>query len=368
MNKTKNIIPVFFATDDNYVPFVHVSVESLRQNASYDNIYHIHVLTEGLKEENVQGLMNTFKDERLKIFVHDLTERITQAKKEMHSKYYFSNAIYYRAFIPNMFPEYDRVLYLDCDIAINADVAELFNTDLGDNYIAGAVCEVIRRSPKFGAYAEKFIGISVHDYINSGVMVMDCVKLRNSKFEESFLDILTKLKSDLCPDQDYINIICHGKIKIVQDAWNVECLDSHKLKPEEVKIAHYNIAQKPWKRDNIPYADLFWQYAKDTIFYKDILQMKADMTPEKEEKTVARLEEMLEYAWKMAQAAKTSVISQLKSGKLQIVGMEHKRQSPAEQIKKNFEKLGEEIKAEFANIEGTIDSAIGKVDKPITNN
>ena len=52
MQKQKEI-PVCFATDDNYVPFLAVAVASLIDNASKENFYRIFVLITQLKEDNI---------------------------------------------------------------------------------------------------------------------------------------------------------------------------------------------------------------------------------------------------------------------------------------------------------------------------
>ena len=54
--KQSNIVPIFFATDDNYVPFLAVSIKSLLDNASKDYFYNIHILTDGINEENRKNL------------------------------------------------------------------------------------------------------------------------------------------------------------------------------------------------------------------------------------------------------------------------------------------------------------------------
>ena len=51
VNKTKkdSVIPIFFATDDNYIPFLEVALRSLIENASVEYKYKVHVLNTGLK-------------------------------------------------------------------------------------------------------------------------------------------------------------------------------------------------------------------------------------------------------------------------------------------------------------------------------
>ena len=39
-------------------------------------------------------------------------------------------------------------------------------------------------------------------------------------------------------------------------------------------IIHYNNFFKPWQYDNVAYCDYFWQYAKETDFYEEILAVR----------------------------------------------------------------------------------------------
>jgi len=46
-------IPIFFSTDDNYIPYLDVAVHSLIANASKDYSYRIIVLNTGLSTDNI---------------------------------------------------------------------------------------------------------------------------------------------------------------------------------------------------------------------------------------------------------------------------------------------------------------------------
>ena len=51
LSTEKKIIPLFFATDNNYIPFLAVALQSLLENASKDYFYKIYILTTNLKKE-----------------------------------------------------------------------------------------------------------------------------------------------------------------------------------------------------------------------------------------------------------------------------------------------------------------------------
>ena len=54
----KQIIPICFATDDNYIPFLAVAIASLLDNSAKDRYYKIYVLTTQLKQENIDSILD----------------------------------------------------------------------------------------------------------------------------------------------------------------------------------------------------------------------------------------------------------------------------------------------------------------------
>ena len=50
--KNEKVIPVFFATDDNYAPFLGVTLKSMFENASREYFYEVYVLITSLNSKN----------------------------------------------------------------------------------------------------------------------------------------------------------------------------------------------------------------------------------------------------------------------------------------------------------------------------
>ena len=69
-------------------------------------------------------------------------------------------------FIPSIFPEYDKVIYLDSDIVVNCDIAELYNKDMGDNIIGAVKDMTINTNKDFIEYSKIAIGVEAEKYIN----------------------------------------------------------------------------------------------------------------------------------------------------------------------------------------------------------
>ena len=57
MSLNKEIIPIFFSTDDNYIPYLDIAISSLVKNASREFEYKIIVLNTGLLKENTEWIL-----------------------------------------------------------------------------------------------------------------------------------------------------------------------------------------------------------------------------------------------------------------------------------------------------------------------
>ena len=275
--KESKVIPVVFAIDDRYAPMLHVTIRSIIANASSDDTYHFHIMYEELSDE-YQKSLKSLATENCSIKFSFIGDKIKKYAKTMHYKYYGSNAIYYRVFIPELFPEYDKVIYLDADIVANANVAEFYRTDLGDNYIGGVLCEIVNGIPVFIDYAKKFLGLGKDKpcYFNSGVLLMNCKKMREDNFIKQFFEIANSFKLEICPDQDYYNLLCYGKSVILPGEWNKMPLPGSKQKLKDLKMVHFNVSGKPWQQRNVLYGELFWQHAENTPVYQMLLKMREE--------------------------------------------------------------------------------------------
>jgi 3-dehydroquinate synthase len=126
--------------------------------------------------------------ENVKIRFVNVEEKLKKICRKLHMRDYYTKATYYRFFIPELFPKYNKGLYLDCDIVLTADAAELYHTELGDNYIA--------------AIPEEFITDGMGEVIKYG-----CIKdaeffkflERNNALDniESVIETCVKIKRDV---------------------------------------------------------------------------------------------------------------------------------------------------------------------------
>lgn len=293
MNKE---IPVFFAVDNGYIPFLSVALRSLIDNTSKENIYAIKVLFTSVTEEN-KARIKKYERENISIEFVDLNKQLEEIKEKLYTRNYFSNTTYYRLFIPELYPEYDKAVYIDSDTVCLSDIAELYNTDMGDNLIAGIPDGVIQAIDIFKDYVERVVGVAdYNNYFNAGVIVMNLKELRDYKFEEKFIYMLEKIKFEVAQDQDYLNRLCKGRVKILDYSWNrMPVMGKTEGK---INLIHYNLGAKPWYFDNVVYQEYFWEYAKKTEFYNEIKELGTKYTDEDKERDDSNSLKLMELAKK----------------------------------------------------------------------
>ena len=296
MNKELKEIPVFFAVDDGYIPFLAVSLQSLIDNSSDENKYAIKILYTNVSEENILKIKK-YEKENVSIEFVDLNNQLKEIQDKLYTRNYFSNTTYFRLFIPELYPQYDKAVYLDSDTAILTDVANLYNEEIGDNLVAGVPDGAVQTIEIFQEYVEKVVGVvDYNNYFNAGILVMNLEELRKYKFQEKFLYLLGKVRFEVAQDQDYLNRLCKGRVKLLDFSWNKMPVMGKDDK--ETKIVHYNLGCKPWYFDDVPYQEYFWKYAEKTEFYNTIKDYRKNYTEEDKERDDANSSKLIELAKK----------------------------------------------------------------------
>ena len=294
MNKE---IPIIFSTDDNYIPYLDVAVSSLIANASNDYCYRIIVLNTGLSPESIAKVKQNACAGFTIDFV-DISKQIEHIKTHLKDVYHFSVVTYYRLFIASLFPQYDKIVYLDCDLVVLGDISQLYHMDLGDNILGAVPDQFVKNTAQFRSYAKIAIGVDPDSYINAGVLLMNLKAFREHNIEENFLRLITAYDFDLLdPDQAYLNYLCRGRIYLLPNGWNKEPMPL--LCEGEKKIVHYALYKKPWQYDDVADGEHFWHYAKRSSFYPRILQAKAAFGAQERFKKEAAAGEILEHAKKI---------------------------------------------------------------------
>ena len=88
--QNKRTVPVVFALDDNYLPYLAVSIQSLIDNGSKDNFYKIYAFNTGIKEESKKRF-NVYNTENSSVEFVNVKELMDRIREPSISGFLFPN-------------------------------------------------------------------------------------------------------------------------------------------------------------------------------------------------------------------------------------------------------------------------------------
>lgn len=280
-------IPVFYAISDDYTKYAGVSLYSLVKNVAKDKDYTVYFLSQDLSEQHKQDLLDLGSD-NVHVKFLKINDEIVAPIENRTENYlraeFFTMSIFYRLFIPDLFPQYDKAIYIDSDTIVNDDISKLYETELGNNLFAACRDSSIQYFPEMMVYIKQVLALKPENYINTGVLVLNCRAFRDEGFIKHFMKLLNTYHFDcIAPDQDYLNEIGSGRILHLNPAWNA-MPNEHTEPLTNPSIVHYNLFFKPWHFKKVQYGDYFWNATKKTKFYSELKsdldnhneQMRAD--------------------------------------------------------------------------------------------
>jgi len=291
-----NNIAIAVSCNEYYMPIFGVMLNSLLENGTSENNYDILVLR-NKPEFDSDGAVRNIK--MLKKMVHrysnasirfvDISALLDH--KEFFVRGNFTPETYFRLFLPQALKNYKKVLYLDADMVVCHDVAELYNIDL-EGAVLGAVRDPIisgsNKSPMYNKREDmnKLGILNIYDYFQAGVMLIDLKIISENSLCEKMIEYASTHDCDLV-DQDVLNLFCQGKVKFIDNKWNVDVNNiAMKVVPyapaamwkeyqrnrENAYIYHFAGADKPWNDPMLDKADVFWEAARKTMWYEMILE------------------------------------------------------------------------------------------------
>ncbi|MBK7820160.1 MAG: glycosyltransferase [Tessaracoccus sp.] len=271
--RPQNRVPIVLISNETYVLPTAVAIYSVIESRKPDTEYVIYIigsdisdssssLLEGLSRPNASVRVLRRSAEMIQGLHQDSADSIAAATSDALLKFY----------IPEILEHEDVVLYLDGDILVRDDLAELFAVDLGDNYIAavgdsGAIY-----------YRHKFVQ-AVERYFNSGVMVLNLDAWRRDNLTQRLVDRKRALVDSSLVDQNVLNLELDGRVTLLPPKFNalmVNLMRASKARKiaiedfnagfgvdyasfedffEDAAIIHYSSRDKPWKFSDTPGAD-----------------------------------------------------------------------------------------------------------------
>lgn len=295
-----NAVPVVICFDDNYAMSGGALINSIARNSNPDKNYDIVILENGVSQRNKGRLKDLVKDKsnvNIRFFdVNAFTEL-----KGVYTRAHFSAATYARLFIPQLFKNFPRVLFIDADTVVESDVAEVLELDIGDNLVAAVKDIVMEGFVKFNAIAQSETGVqTASQYLKTRLQMKDPDKyfqagiilfnVDQMNIENTFAKLMESMIGQVYwfLDQDIMNKVFYDRVHYLPLCWNVYHGNGNtddffpnlkfstymsfleaRMHP---KMIHYAGENKPWNTANVDFFDNFLKNVHNTPWEKDVYE------------------------------------------------------------------------------------------------
>lgn len=234
------------ASDRNYLSFAAMTAAGIAEYTTRPVV--IHFLYENLDEKDFALFDFLDKYPHVSFLKHQISDAFFKDWPGMR----WSRAVYYRLILPDLLPDVEKIIYLDCDLAVLDDLGKLYDEPFNGSSCMAVVTKISM------AHIEK-LGIPAEEYFNSGVLVFSPAEWKRRNMIERFKKCFEEYSSLLrYPDQDILNFAFRNEVRILHPRWNL-ITSTYRNAPvscytlEEVKealrapgIAHYTGDHKPW--------------------------------------------------------------------------------------------------------------------------
>lgn len=262
---------VVFASDRGYLPHLSVALASLI-DSNYEVPLNIYIINTDIKSDEWLNLVELDTQNKHTFFNAQIND---DDLVDLVTNYHFTKANYYRLFIDDIVP-YNKALYIDSDVVINGNLAELWNTNIEDFYLAAV------EEPNFSRHHDLEMSLNAK-YFNSGVMLLNLDVWRKNGVRKRVLEFVRR-KPDAIQfvDQCGLNAVIDGDWLSVSPKYNMQTaildMENSARKrhydfdgiDDDVKspvVIHYTGSSKPWHLlNNHPYKKKYWNYLSQTKY------------------------------------------------------------------------------------------------------
>lgn len=295
----KNNIAIGLFSSDEYAPYCGILIQSIIKNSTQDNNYDILILERNISDYNKKCIIE-LAETHINISIRFINVAdISKILNVIPRAHFTLDNVIKIFFFSKVFEAYDKILTTDSDLVFMRDCAELYNIDIGNNYIA-AVQDIIMQllvvndatalgDMKGLPASEYILNIlnlrSTDRYLNTGVCLLN---LSINKQVNKFGDLLELVNRHnyWFLEQDALNKCFADSSMILDSRWNVHAAQ----KFEEIKdvlseeitrqlkrdimdpyVMHYPGNRKPWNTRNLKYSDMFFKFARSTPWYEYII-------------------------------------------------------------------------------------------------
>lgn len=264
------MIHIACCSNEKLAPMFGVVMTSVGVNVKSDDVM-MYLLHNGLKDKTIKRLHKIADRFHVGLKLLEIDQNILKDCPVNNKIHYADVMMYARLLLPSMLTDLDKVIYLDCDLVVNKDLNDLWDTDVND--VAVAMC------PDYQYNNEeilKRLGIQGSNYLNSGVIFMNLDYWRKHNIQNKVLTYIVNNRDKIIyPDQDALNVILNDERIELPIKYNVTPYhlyrnleyfpENRHLEITEARespvIFHYMGPTKPWSLGgDVPGKELFLKY------------------------------------------------------------------------------------------------------------
>ena len=206
------MINIAFCGNQNVLALGSVAIVSLIQHTNSNNLYNVYFLHAPDCDKSDLNKLQSLSTSNVNVKLIDMSKYEDRLQKITTHR--FGTPSLYRILLPEVFPNLDRIVYLDTDIMLRNDIAILHNMQFKSNdwLIAARKNLTIPSEVKYKLNNKC-------DFYNSGVLIINLNEWRNQNIQQKVLTEVSTNKYKT-PDQSAINIICKNHIEEIPFSWN----------------------------------------------------------------------------------------------------------------------------------------------------
>jgi lipopolysaccharide biosynthesis glycosyltransferase len=275
-------IDVCCIADENYITPTLVFLESMRRSKLENEYISAYVLVPKKSKNKMMVLEQISSDDFVVEIIEIATDQFESLHKyEVEDNYCMASpSAMFKFIIPEIFPDLDRILYIDADLIVRKDLLNLFMKDMENEYL----CAVV---DMWAPITNREEVKKVEKYFNSGVMLMNLAKMREDRVSDKLIRAKTKTTNFNLMDQDVFNEVCAGHVRLLDIKYNFlpVCYKRHKHKFDidimndiygskyrnideialDPTIVHWAGSDKPWVSNNTLFSDEWVRIYSDLV-------------------------------------------------------------------------------------------------------
>lgn len=229
-------INLLFTMNRNYVMPCMVALTSIFENDK-DSSFQVFLLHSGITDFEIKKI-NELREK----YNHNIIEKKVEDKYFSGADYKrWSKETYYRLLVNEYIPkDFERILYLDCDIIVTDSLFKFYNIDMQDKYIAAPIWEnTINQGSRLGLPEGSI-------YFPAGFILYNLKKVNEIFNYENIKNIINKNKDRLVfADMDLLNLLLYDKVRLFKKDFYYIGEDKDFKETAPPSIIHYS-ASKPW--------------------------------------------------------------------------------------------------------------------------